>query len=101
MKLKMFTIAAVAMTLGGAAFAQTATTGAGTDPAPQMKVLSDKTMMTPFYTDDTMTTMRTDDEMSTIFKGLKDDQQVTMKEECKLAATMDQYKDFCAKVDAM
>ena len=98
MKLKMLSIAAVAFTLAsGAAFAQTSSSG-NTDAAPS--VLEDPATMKPFFSDETMSTMKSDEEVKAAFNALPMEQQEAMKSQCK-SATDAKYQDFCAKVGTM
>ncbi len=100
-------LAATALTLmlaSGAAYAQTSTTAdpAASDPAAadKMKPLEDPTMMKPFFSDEAMTTMRSDDEIKAAWAAMSADNQKMMKDEC---AKTDSTKsaEFCGKIKGM
>jgi hypothetical protein len=83
MKLKMLSAIVVAASLatGTAAFSQqTDSTGntSRTDPG----VLENQEIMGPFFTDDTMTTLRTEDEIRQAYLALAPADQEEMKERC-------------------
>ena len=90
--MKTKVIAAAALTLGmvSGAIAQTTV------------IYDDKAIMGPFFTDDAMTTMRSDDEIRTAFTQLSPENQQKMVEDCKKP---DQYQDqfwfgLCDKISA-
>lgn len=92
---KILSIAAMSIVMAtGAAFAQTTTTGAATDPSAE-----DKALYQPFYTDDTMGTMRSDDEFAAAWTAMTAENQAKVREQC-VAPANDRLKDFCGKVPA-
>lgn len=98
MKLKMLSIAAVALTMAsGAALAQTSGSS-GSDAAPS--VFEDPATMQPFFSDSSMSTMKTDEEVKAAFNGLPAEQQENMKSQC-MDTTSGKYMDFCAKINAL
>lgn len=105
MKLKFLAAAAVTLMLAsGAAYAQTSTTAnpAPSDPAAadKMKPLDDPMMMKPFYSDEAMTTMRSDDEIKAAWAAMSADNQKMMKDECgKTDST--KFAEFCGKIKDM
>lgn len=111
MTLKMLSIAALALTLAsGAAFAQT-DPALPTDPGAEDKqmpqvdptvtnALEDKTLMGPFFTDDTMTTMRSADEMKTAWAAMTDENRMTVKKNCESSDSI-KYREFCGAVEGM
>jgi hypothetical protein len=100
MKLKMLSIAALALSLaGGAAIAQTSEPGnGGSDAAPQM--FEDPKTMEPFFTDSSMATMRSEEEVKAAFNRLPDAQQEEMKSQCAIT-TSEKYRAFCATIGAL
>lgn len=102
MKLKLASAAALALMLaGGAAYAQTATTTApDTTQADKLQPLDDPAMMKPFFTDDSMSTMRSDEEMKTAWTAMSAEHQKAMKDQCATTDSI-KYKEFCGKVSAM
>ncbi len=54
-------------------------------------------MMAPFYTDDTMTTLRSDAEFSASLKALKSEDREAIKNECANRNTMN--TSFCDQYD--
>ena len=98
MKLKLVSVALFALGMAaGAATAQTSSSG-NTDAAP--KIFQDPTTMKPFFTDDTMATLRSEEEVKAAFNALPAEQQQDMKSQCE-TATDPKYKDFCAAVGKM
>lgn len=96
MQFRILTIAALAVSISGVALAQTSGTAPSTDAATSSR-LEDKTMMAPFYTDDTMTTLRSDAEFSASLKALKSEDREAIKNECGNSNTQrgvfcDQFK---------
>lgn len=98
MKFKL--VSAVILALGlsaGVAMAQTSSSG-NTDAAPS--VLTDPVTMKPFFSDEAMSTLKTDEEVKAAFNALPAEQQQQMKSACQ-TATDAKYKDFCAKIGTM
>lgn len=98
MKFKL--ISAVALSIGlstGFAMAQASSSG-NSDSAPS--VLTDPATMKPFFSDEAMATMKTDEEVKAAFNALPAEQQQQMKSECQ-TATDPKYKDFCTKIGTM
>ena len=105
MKLKLASAAALALMLvGGAAYAQSSTTADPAAPdttqADKLQPLEDPAMMGPFFTDDTMTTMRSDEEMKTAWAAMSADNQKMMKDQCATTDSV-KFKEFCGKISAM
>jgi hypothetical protein len=113
---KLLTITALVLSLsGGVAFAQdsgdtdgqgaadTSGSASGTDGqgetagdttnAPNAPFLGNRDIIGSFFTDDTMTTMRTDDEFRTAYEALTDEQRAGIMTECE--ATDDSMRPFC------
>ena len=96
---KILAVTSVAFMLAsGVAFAQTQPAPAG-DPnaADKLQSISDPAVMTPFYTDASMATLRTDDEIKAAWAALTAEQQTTMTAECQ-AATSIKQQEFCGKI---
>lgn len=74
---KLLVGAAALTMMTGAAFAQAATGSEGTS------ALDDPEMMKPFYTDEGMTTLRSDEEVAVAVKAMKDEDRARIVEECK------------------
>jgi hypothetical protein len=89
MKLKMLSIAAVAIAISGSAFAQSST------GSPR---LDDATMMGSFYSDKDMKTMKTGDEFSAAMQNLKSEDREAISNECKNTNT--QHSNFCDAFNA-
>ncbi|RUM96638.1 hypothetical protein EET67_16770 [Pseudaminobacter arsenicus] len=102
MKLKLASAAAIALMLaGGAALAQSATTAApDTTQSDKLHTLEDPAMTGPFFTDDTMTTMRSDEEMKTAWAAMSAENQKMLKEQCATTESV-KFKEFCGKISAM
>ncbi|MBA3448645.1 MAG: hypothetical protein H0T56_13785 [Pseudaminobacter sp.] len=112
MNLKMLSIAALALTLSSGAFAQTnPPIDNPADPSAQDKqnptvdptvtnALDDPAMMTPFYTDDTMTTMRPVEEMRTAWTTMTPENQALMQQNCETTESI-KYKEFCGALPGM
>ena len=90
MKLRILSSAALALSLmGSAAIAQ-----------DSPRILEDQAMMKSFYADDTMTTMRTAEEMKAAFSAMTPDNQAMMKKEC-MDNQSPKFQDFCGSVKEM
>ncbi|MBZ9673643.1 hypothetical protein [Mesorhizobium sp. ES1-3] len=76
MKLKMLSIAVLATTLAGGAFAQTAS-----DPTVTSS-FEDTTLMRPFFSDDTMRTLRSDAEIRSAFNAMSPSAQKRLIKDC-------------------
>lgn len=101
MKIKMILASAAIVAMSGAAFAQDAGTTmdnaagtASTEPQHTMTYASEaeETMWTTnseymggFFTDDTMTELRSEEEITTSYGGLTADQQAQLKADCEAA----------------
>ena len=96
--------AAIVMALSGAAFAQqtnsTAGEASGHTASDRQNSLSDPTMMTPFYTDGTMGTMKSADEMKSAWSAMSAEDQARVKEDCK-GNTAEQHTTFCESIGQM
>ncbi|GLS30948.1 hypothetical protein SAMN04488498_11426 [Mesorhizobium albiziae] len=98
--MKLMIISAGVLALGlsaGVAMAQTSSSG-GTDAAAS--ILTDAATMKPFFSDEAMATMKSDEEVKAAFNALPAEQQKQMKSECQ-NATDPKYKDFCTKIGTM
>jgi hypothetical protein len=98
---KLLSTAALVMALsGGIAIAQetSATTG-GSDDA-QNSIMDDKKIMGPFFTDDTLSTMKSSDELKQAYLALSAEDQKRMKDDCTRNA-VPTWNDFCASIGAM
>ena len=62
-----------------------------------MHYLSNPEVMGPFFTDDTMTTMRSTDEMKTAWVAMSADDQAAMRAECETTTSI-KYKEFCGAI---
>ena len=93
---------ALAVMLASSAFAQTQPAAPAGDPAAADKLMSieDPVAMKPFFSDDAMTTMRSDDEMKAAWSAMSKENQAAVKKQCK-ASTSEKMKDFCGKVNMM
>jgi hypothetical protein len=106
MKLKMMLpIAALAATLAGGAFAQTAPVQDETGPAPAVdptttSSLEDTTLMGPFYTDETMTTLRPVEEMRSAWAAMSEENRTTMRRDCEGNPSI-KYREFCGAIENM
>jgi hypothetical protein len=109
MKLHMLPMAALAATLATGAFAQTAPTQSETGPAPaeQPQVdpmvtnsLENTDLMQPFFTDDTMTTMRPMEEMRSAWTAMSDENRTTMLRDCEGNQSI-KYREFCGAIQGM
>ena len=88
MNFKKIALAAAAVTmLSGAAMAQDkslATGSTATDGMPRPgSLLENKEKMAPFYTDETMSTLRSTDEIKSAFQAMSPDDQKMLREECQ------------------
>jgi hypothetical protein len=98
MSFKTFALAAAAATmLTGAALAQTST--APTDntttnaTTPSGSSLEDKTLMGPFYTDESMTTLKTGDEFNTAWMKMSGEDKDRVRADCENSSSL--RDDFC------
>jgi len=96
--------AAFAQATGGAA-GTTDKGGSGTNIAPfaseQEKMMYDenKDMLSGFFTDDTMTTLRSDDEIGQSFAAMDPDKQKGLRAACQTAMDdKDSYNDTTASL---
>lgn len=81
--------AALSQTDGSGSNATDDATGAAKAPG----MLDDPAAMKPFYTDDSMTTMRSMDEMRAAVKEMNENDKAKITEECKNSTT--QRSSFC------
>jgi hypothetical protein len=79
----------------GAAYAQTSTTA---DPAASDPAAADK--MKPFFSDEAMTTMRSDDEIKAAWAAMSADNRKMMKDECEKTDST-KSAEFCGKIKGM
>ena len=85
MKKTIFAAAALSIALAtGGAFAQS-----NENTAAQADSTNNEALV-PFFTDDTMATPRTPDEIRTIFGGMETAEQDSLREQCKMAVERDQ-----------
>jgi hypothetical protein len=118
MKTKIFALALAASMTAGVAFAQTSTTttvptqsGGSEATAEQAQrgvpELPSEKMMSNFYTDSTMKTMRSDAELTTYWQGLTPEEQAAARAGCTDEFTAAQRNlpestlNVCRKVNAM
>ena len=104
MTLKVLPIAVLAATLASGAFAQTAPTQE-TGPAPAVdptttSSLEDINLMQPFFTDDTMTTMRPMEEMKSAWAAMSEENRTTMLRDCEGNQSI-KYREFCGAIGDM
>jgi hypothetical protein len=87
-KIKIASMVAAALLLtGGVSLAQTET------------IMSDKTVMGPFFTDETMTTLRTDEELQAELAKMSPENRQKFIEECKKPDQHQQmYNELCKKI---
>ncbi len=57
-------------------------------------------MMEPFFTDSSMKTMKSDDDMKAAWAGMSKDDQAMMMKECQDAAMSKPYAPFCGKIES-
>lgn len=98
---KILSVTAIAFMLAsGAAVAQQSTTTG--DPAASDKQMSieDPAVVGPFFTDESMTTLRGEDEFKAAWSAMSADDQTAMKEQCK-STTSIKLKEFCGTVGNM
>jgi hypothetical protein len=109
MKLNILPIAVLAATFASGAFAQTAPDQTGPAPAGQSNSqvdpmvtnsLEDANMMKPFFTDDTMTTMRPMEEMKSAWAAMSDENRTTMLRDCEGNPSI-KYREFCGAIGNM
>lgn len=98
MKFKILTAAVLALGLSASAAMGQASSSGNSDAAPS--VLTDPVTMKPFFSDEAMATLKSDEEVKAAFNALPAEQQEQMKSEC-LTATDAKFKDFCAKIGTM
>ena len=53
-------------------------------------------MMSPFYTDNTMKTMKSDDDLKAAWSGMKKEDQDAMKSDCNDTTMRAQHTEFCS-----
>lgn len=83
MTLKSLALAAVATTMfAGVALAQTDQTQTNST-TPTGGVLEDQMKMKPFYTDESMTTLRTGDEFTAAFNAMSSEDRDRVRAECQ------------------
>jgi hypothetical protein len=81
MKLKMLPIAVLAATLAGGAFAQTGP-APGVDPTVTSS-FEDTTLMRPFFSDEPMQTLRSDEEIRAAFNAMSPEAQERLIKDCE------------------
>lgn len=83
MTLKSFALAAATVTLlSGAALAQTDNMTTNATP-PTGSTLEDKTLMGPFYTDESMKTMKTGDEFTAAWNAMSSEDKDRVRADCE------------------
>jgi len=87
---------------GGAAFAQTDPAAKSGDPgaADKQMSISDPATMKPFYSDDSMTTLRPMEEFKSAWAAMSAENQAAVKEQCKQPES-EKLKDFCGAAGKM
>jgi hypothetical protein len=105
MKLKVLPIAVLAATLASGAFAQTAPVQDDTGPAPAVdptvtSSLEDTTLMGPFFTDDTLTTLRPIEELRSAWAAMSEENRTTMLRDCEGNPSI-KYREFCGAIESM
>jgi hypothetical protein len=98
MNFKTLALAAATVSmLSGAAIAQTNTVDdtntASTNSPKANSLLENKEMMGSFYTDDSMTTMRTGDEFKSAFNAMSSEDRDRLRTECENSTS--QKDEFC------
>ncbi|TIS48102.1 hypothetical protein [Mesorhizobium sp.] len=63
--------------------------------------LDEPAMMAPFFTDSSLKTMKSDDEMKKVWSGMPKSNQDNMMKECQDAAMSKPYAVFCDKLKAL
>ena len=103
MNFKSFVLAAAAATfLSGAAMAQTDqtdntnTNSVGDSTSSTALDQAQRQMRAPFYTDDTMTTMRTGDEFTAAWTAMSADDQQSIRDQC--ANNVSPEDEFCRSI---
>ncbi len=76
---RMLIATALCAAFAGSAFAQ----AASTDDQGNSPIMKDPAMVGTFYTDDTMTTMRSVDEMRDAYGALTEEQRETLRSQCE------------------
>jgi hypothetical protein len=108
MKLHTVSAAVLAMSLavGSAAFAQETGSTQATQGTGDPGILEQETSMAPFYTDDTMATLRSEEEVRQAFGAMSTGDQEQMKKACidmhsgQQAADQSQsLQDLCKMVE--
>jgi hypothetical protein len=94
--------ALVLMMAGGAAIAQTDPAAKSGDPnaADKQMSISDPATMKPFYTDDTMATLRPVEEFKAAWQAMAPENQAAVKEQCKQPES-EKLKEFCGLAGTM
>lgn len=82
MSMKILALATLAATLFGTALVQA-----------EGSIFDDKEKMKPFYTDESMTTLRTGDDFDRVFNALPDDDKQRFRDECQ--NNVSQRDDYC------
>lgn len=107
MTFKSLALAAVTVTLvaGGAAFAQTdstttnATSGTQGSPPPGAQteeLQNNNAMMAPFYTDESMTTMKSGEEFNTAWMKMSGEDKDRVKAACENSTSL--KDEFCESI---
>jgi hypothetical protein len=108
MKKMLISVAAVALLFGtGVSFAQestqggsSATKGSGGQADKTTNYLTDTGTMSKFFTDESMGTMRSADEMKAAYAAMSSEQQAALKDNCK-ANTDTKFTAFCSSIAGM
>lgn len=89
MKIKILCVGILALSM---------TTGAALSKrADGTSALDDSAMMSPFYTDTSMKTLKPDSDFTDAWKALKDEDARDMITDCGDATLKAKYTEFCAK----
>jgi hypothetical protein len=102
MNIKLLSAAAlVAALMSGSALAQQDPNTTG-DPnaTDKQPMLQDMTVMGAFFTDDTMTTMRSTDEFKAAWMAMTPENQAGIKDECAKNESI-KLQEFCNTVGSM
>lgn len=63
--------------------------------------LDEPSNMAPFYTDASMKTLKSPEEMKAVWNAMPEEKRKTMMRECQDAAMSKPYAEFCADVMAL
>lgn len=110
MKSRILAAIVLATALSGGAYAQTTSSPGPSSDNPNRDeasgILTDPELMVSFYTDDTMTTLRSEEELRVAFGELTPENQAAMRTECEeqitgepnVADDSQAAKDLCMQI---